>query len=387
MPLPPDAGESDLVNRLANAFRDERWEDARELLSSHPELVDPDVGERVGRLIAAPRDEPQQSADASDLLSPSERDFNAWMERMAVDQEAERYRSLMLRCLEIGVEGALWEAGMLPAEDVLGTMRDEAEQRYLYDDYVSELDAWQREETIVAWRAMVDHPRFEYGGLPLRQQVLDEYGQMLVTQAMEVADPRLAVEAVEVRTRLVALNDEGSAGLGADLVNLGTAQRLAFELSGALDWLNRSVQTYTEAVRVARPEQRLAGLAALGAALALRSEYVDDPEDLDTAIEVLGDCVRRGGRRARVDLGVALLARYARSRRRRDLRRAIPLLRTAVEDQRDATTLAGLGLALANRHALTADPDDRSAALSALRGLCGSPRPRPPSGPAGWPTC
>jgi tetratricopeptide (TPR) repeat protein len=355
-----EAAEPAIVATLVAAFQGERWDDARRLLSEHASLVSPELGARVGRMIETPSSSPAHS----DLLSASERDFAAFLGRMAVDNSEEDYRRLFERCLEVGIDAAFFEAGKSSGGAEIRRLRDEAERTHLFDDDIEELDESQTPGALEAWRAMVAHGAFASAPLPLQQQVLAELATLLGQQLALTPDVAIAEERRRICERLVGMNDTGSATLAADLERLGHALLALFQSAGRLETLDQAVNAYREAVAASRTGRPADALWALGGALTMRYEFSRDRGDLDSGIAAFEGAASHGNPNT---FAIALMLRSGHTGSTRDLNRAIRLLEEHARVAPDAATFNNLATALLQRHGRARATRDLSRAIEALR--------------------
>jgi CHAT domain-containing protein/tetratricopeptide (TPR) repeat protein len=374
------------VAALVAAFKTEAWDEARRLLEAQPSLLDPEIAAEVGRATAekpprkpVPRSPSTPSVvkrktrsrirvtSTPDLLSDSERDFNAFMDSMAVDRAEEEYRLLFARCAEVGIDAAFWEAGKVTAPAEVKRLRDEAERTHLFDDDILELDEDQTPRALGDWRSIVAHADFSRAPLPLQQQILGELADLLSNQLTFTDDAEVAEERVRVCERLVALNDTGSESLASDLEGLGNAWIVLFKRTGRLDALDKAVNVFGEAVDASRSPDSPAVLWSLGSALSMRYEFSTKAADLDGAIAALEAGKSAAPHVNPSNLAIALMLRSRRSRNRRDLNRAIDLLGEHARHKPDAGTLNNLATAFLQRHERTRSASDLQQAINALR--------------------
>ena len=150
---------------------------------------------------------------------------------------------------------------------------------------------------------------------------------------------------------------------------------MKFEIAGDLESLDKAIAFYRDAVDSSRGAPPPDVLSALGTALAIRYEFSDSGATLDEAIATLEAALKSDPLHDKNNLAIALLHRHERSRRRRDLNRAIELLTSQLEwDGRSPGTLNNFATALLRR-------GDVQLALAALREALSSTPPGSPDRP------
>lgn len=351
---------------LVKLITSEDWDNARDAVTEHPELL-----ETRG-----------QSVLDNLLVLALERRDSHWVRLFGT------HRVLLRRCKRIGVDAAfqeadeieMWSTGELASFEAPILYRFLAahmEAKQASDDFHQGRDMARLDEALRAWKRIIEDAEFETLDISARALVLDDSAELHFQRYLETAVPADLEKALEGWGTVLKMIEEESPKRPRILVNCGHALWKAYQRSGDEMALRRAIDAWREAVAQgslvdSAPPWLLNSLAV---GLIEGFDLWGDPTDLDAAVDAFQRAVELAEPGTPEYLGYlcnlasAFSKRYGTTSSPQDIDKAVTAMERVVESTPSnspqlAGNLSNLGVALHRRFQLTQKAEDLDRVIS-----------------------